>query len=49
MFRGLVDKPLLSNLKHLALSGVGIDFDSKILNKVNEFSQLLHLEINIYY
>ena len=43
VFLRLAEKPLLSNLKHLAVSG-SFEFD---LNKLNRFQQLLHLEINI--
>ena len=42
MFDRLVDKPLLSNLKHLALCDGKFAFD---LNKLNRFQQLVHLEI----
>ena len=38
----LAEKPLLSNLKHLALYDVSSEFD---LNKLNQFRQLVHLEI----
>ena len=41
IFRLLAEKPLLSNLKHLALSG---ELD---LNELNRFRQLVHLEIKI--
>ena len=41
MFCRLIEKPLLSNLKHLALGGSQFD-----LNKLNRFQQLVHLEIN---
>ena len=44
MFFRLVEKPLLSNLKHLTLYGDDIEFD---LNKLNRFRRLVHLEINI--
>ena len=43
-FYGLLKKPLLSHLKHLALYKYEIDFD---LNKLNRFRQLVHLEFNI--
>ena len=43
MFRRLAGKPLLSNLKHLALSG-RFEID---LNKLNCFRQLVHLEIHL--
>ena len=42
-FLRLVEKPLLSNLKQLALN-CDLDFD---LNELNRFRQLVHLEINI--
>ena len=45
MFLRLVEKPLLSNLKHLALSGL-FKFD---LNELNRFQQLVHLEISLPY
>ena len=45
MFLRLVEKPLLSNLKHLALGDSEFEFD---LNKLNRFQKLLHLEINYY-
>ena len=44
MFGRLVEKPLLSNLKQLALCGYKFEFD---LNKLNRFKQLVHLEIRI--
>ena len=44
MFNHLVEKPLLSNLKHLVLFGYEIRFD---LNKLNRFRQLVHLEVYI--
>ena len=43
-FIHLVEKPLLSNLKYLALRGNDVEFD---LNKLNRFQQLVHLEIRI--
>ena len=43
VFLHLIEKPLLSNLRHLALTG-SFKFD---LNKLNRFGQLMHLEINI--
>ena len=42
LFSRLVDQPLLSNLKHLALSGKHPEFD---VDKLNRFSQLVRLEI----
>ena len=45
MFIGLIEKPLLSNLKHLVLAG-SLEFD---LNDLNRFQQLVHLEINFNY
>ena len=46
MFGSLAEKPLLSNLKHLAL--VGRFFYPRFdLNKLNRFRQLVHLEIDI--
>ena len=47
MFWSFVDKPLLSNLKHLALnkSSVRTKCDPLDLNKLNSFEQLIHLEI----
>ena len=44
MFLHLAEKPLLSNLKHLALDGFKFEFDP---NKLNRFRQLVHLEIHI--
>ena len=44
MFLRLAEKPLLSNLTHLALTGNSFEYD---LNKLNQFPQLVHLEINI--
>ena len=41
MFVRLAEKPLLSNLRHLALSGYEFEYD------LNRFRQLVHLEINI--
>ena len=41
MFGRLVEKPLLSSLKHLALAEFGFD-----PNRLNRFQQLAHLEIN---
>ena len=41
MFLRLAEKPLLSNLRHLAVSG-SFEFD---LNKLNRYQQLVHLEI----
>lgn len=43
-FNHLAKKPLLSNLKHLALSCKSSEFD---LNELNRFGQLVHLEIVI--
>ena len=43
-FLRLAEKPLLSNLKHLALSD-WVKFD---LNKLNRFQQLVHLEIHTH-
>ena len=42
-FHRLTEKPLLSNLKQLALSNFQFEFD---LNKLNRFQQLAHLEID---
>ena len=42
-FAHLVDQPLVSNLKHLALCDESPEFD---LNKLNQFDQLTHLEID---
>ena len=42
IFRHLAEKPLLSNLKHLALWGLKLEFD---LNELNRFEKLVHLEI----
>ena len=52
MLRRLIEKPLLSNLKHLALSGCSnfdlLRYDYKFdLNELNRFQQLVHLEISI--
>lgn len=44
-FRRLVDQPLLSNLKHLALSGLWFSLNG--LSRVLTNSQLVHLEFNI--
>ena len=44
MFRHLAAKPLLSNLKQLALTGYDSEFD---LNHLNRYQQLVHLEIDI--
>lgn len=44
-FGRLVEKPLLSNLKYLALCDL-LKFD---LNKLNRFQQLVHLEVNSLY
>lgn len=41
-FIRLVDKPIVSNLRYLAVFENGIRFD---LNKLNRLSQLIHLEI----
>ena len=46
LFGRLVDRPLLSNLKLLALDGYSCPFD---LNKLNMFSQLIGLNIKIRY
>ena len=46
-FSRLVFKPLLSNLKHLALSYSYGQCQFTDLNKLNVFGQLKHLEINI--
>ena len=43
MFVRLVEKPLLSNLRHLILASP-FEFD---LNKLNRFSELVHLEIKM--
>ena len=43
-FVRLIEKPLISNLKHLALVGHFAEFD---FNKLNRFRQLLQLEISI--
>ena len=45
MFNRLVEQPLLSNLKHLAISGKHPQFDA---DKLNRFSQLERLEIDGY-
>ena len=45
MFLRLVEKPLLSNLRQLTLSGDDLEFD---LNELNRFPQLVHLEIDTY-
>ena len=42
IFDRLVEKPLLSNLKHLALLDHATEFDT---NKLNQLGQLVHLEI----
>ena len=42
MLSHLAEKPLLSNLKYLALCGKSFD-----LNKLNHFRQLVHLEIKV--
>ena len=44
MFCRLVEKPLLSALKHLAVCTWGPEF---VLNKLNRFQQLVHLEMRI--
>ena len=44
MFSRLVEKPLLSNLKHLAISMYGPEIE---LNQLNRFQQLVHLEITV--
>ena len=44
MFLRLAEKPLLSKLKHLALSGYPFEFD---FNELNRFQQLVHLEIYV--
>ena len=44
MFLRLAEKPLLSNLRHLAVCMYKPEFD---LNELNRFQQLLHLEINV--
>ena len=45
VFNGLVDQPLVSNLKHLTLCGESsTEFD---LNRLNQFNHLVHLEIYI--
>ena len=44
MFRRLVEKPLLSNLRRLALPAPSSEFD---LNELNRFKRLVHLEICI--
>ena len=46
MFGRLLDKPLLSNLKHLALTGYPLLFQLEI---VNNLTQLVHLEIHHLY
>ena len=46
MFLRWANKPLLSNLKHLTVSGPSPKFD---LNELNRFSQLVHLQIHIPY
>ena len=43
IFIPLVKKPLLSNLRHLALCGYKFKFD---LNRLNRFKQLVQLEIS---
>ena len=43
MFCRLAEKPLLSNLEHLAVTG-SFTFD---LNRLNQFGRLVHLEINL--
>ena len=45
MFRLLVEKPLLSNLKRLAIYKYNFEFD---FDELNRFSQLVHLEIDIH-
>ena len=47
MFVRLAEKPLLSNLRHLALSGYEFEYDLNKLNHLNRFRQLVHLEISI--
>ena len=42
LFCRMVDRPLLSNLKHLAICIESSEFD---LDKLNQFSHLVHLEI----
>lgn len=44
IFFRLVDKSLLSNLKHLAIIGYKLVFD---FNKLNRFSELVHLEATV--
>ena len=46
IFYCLVEKPLLSNLKHLAVLDDSFEFD---LNRLNTLSQLVHLEISGFY
>ena len=43
VFNRLAEKPLLSNLKQLAVCGYKFEFD---LNKLNRFRHLVHLEID---
>ena len=43
IFCRLAEKPLLSNLRYLALDGFKFEFN---LNELNRFKQLVHLEIN---
>ena len=45
MFLHLAEKPLLSNLRQLALWDHELEFDH---NKLNRFQQLVHLETNTY-
>ena len=44
IFARLADQPLLVNLKHLALWSCSPEFD---VDKLNQFSQLLHLEVDV--
>ena len=47
MFRHLAEKPLLSNLKHLAVHASSYSETKFDLNELNRFQQLFHLEIKI--
>ena len=48
LFHRLIDQPLLSNLKYLALCGLSSDFDlDKLSGLLTNNNQLLHLELNV--
>ena len=49
LFLHFADKPLLANLKYLSLGGNTPKLFKFDLNELNKFSQLIALEINIYF